>query len=293
MTEARKAALFLGLAFGVGWTALIAAYLQGARSLSEAAAAGTINVFSPTLAAVTCSLAFEKGRRIEALGLNFRPNRWWLWAALIAAGMSVAATLAANPAALVTPIDEEAIARRLASALGRPSGEAGGYLWLSAALLPPALIGFALFFTFSEELGWRGYAYDRWRRFGFWRYSLGLGAIWGIWHWPVIYLFGLNYPDHRVLGLAVFPLFCALYSVPMTLVRDRGRSTLAPGIFHGVWNCLALIAPLVFVAPESPWADYWSSSAMGLGGCLAVAAGALLIAAFRPSAAAGEEVTAP
>lgn len=275
MSDARKAALFFLLAFGIGWGALILAYVQGARSLSEAAAAGIINVFSPSLAALACTLLFEKGRRLEALGLRARPNWWWLGAALFAAGLSIVATVAANPAAPFALLGAEASAGQLSAVLGQPSGDARSYLWRAAALLPPALIGFALFFTFSEELSWRGYAYHRWRRFGFWRYSLGLGAIWGIWHWPIIYLFGLNYPDHRLLGLLVFPLYCAMYSVPMTLVRDRGRSVLAPGIFHGVWNCLAVVSPILFVASDSLWAR------IGMGGCVAAAIGALLIAVGR------------
>jgi membrane protease YdiL (CAAX protease family) len=126
--------------------------------------------------------------------------------------------------------------------------------------------------TLSEELGWRGYLYHLWRRrFGFWRYSLFVGLIWGVWHWPMNYLFGLNYPQYSVLGIIIFPMFTMLLSVLMTLVRDHGRSVWAAGILHGVWNAVSVATALALVLPQTN----------GLSAVAAMAVGAALTAVFQ------------
>lgn len=282
MSDLRKAAVFLLLTFCIGWSALIAAWIGGARSLSEAAGAGLLNVFSPALAALICTLVFDKGHRLHALGLVLRPNRWWLWAAGIGAGLGIFATIVSDPAALFA-IDGPA---RPLSVLGASAGSAPLSFGKAAGLLPVALVGFALFFTLSEELGWRGYAYHLLRRFGFWRYSLGLGLVWGLWHWPINYLFGLNHPEHPLLDLLLFPIFCALLSVPMTLVRDRGKSVFAAGIFHGAWNCVSLMAALFVVSD-----GFWSNS--GLSAIAAALGGALLVGVVRHWDAADRDEPGP
>lgn len=271
MTNGRKAIVFLGLTFGISWSAVVSAWVGGGRELSDIPIVGNINVFSPSLAAVFCSMVFERGERLNALGLHFRPNRWWLWAALIAIALSALNVFFRAPTAPFTLLGLKHTAGVVAAALGQNYTDAGGYLLHASAMAPFALFAFAIFFTVSEELGWRGYLYHLWRPLGFWRYSLSVGVIWGIWHWPMIYLFGLNYPDHRAVGLIIFTLFSALLSVLMTLVRDRGRSVWAAGILHGVWNAVSLAAAITFVLPET----------LLLSAVAAVAVGAALVAVFQ------------
>ncbi|HLO29260.1 MAG TPA: CPBP family intramembrane glutamic endopeptidase, partial [Anaerolineales bacterium] len=56
-----------------------------------------------------------------------------------------------------------------------------------------------LIITFGEEYGWRGYLQTELTRLGRIRGVFLLGVIWGIWHWPVIWM-GYNYPGQPVLG---------------------------------------------------------------------------------------------
>lgn len=250
--------------------------MQGHRELSGIPAPGLINVFSPAFAALVCSIAFEKGQRLKALGLSFRPNWWWVWAALIPVGLAGLTVLITTPFAPYEAVGVEDMARRLGGVLHQRYSDARRYVLQTAAVMGPlAVVAFAIFFTLSEELGWRGYLYHLWRRFGFWRYSLAVGVIWGVWHWPLIYLFGLDYPDHRELGLFIFPVFTALFSVLMTLARDRGGSVWAAGIMHGALNAMSLVTTITFLAPQFPWT--WS----GLSGVAAMAIGALLVALLQ------------
>ena len=90
----------------------------------------------------------------------------------------------------------------------------------------------------GEEIGWRGFLHRELRPLGFWQCSFLTGSIWGLWHAPLI-LKGLNYPDHRYLGLLMMVVFCVLLAPLHHFLRERSRSVWAPSIFHGTINGLA------------------------------------------------------
>lgn len=76
----------------------------------------------------------------------------------------------------------------------------------NAALLPimalnTVIIGpfLGLIIAFGEEYGWRGYLQTKLTRIGRIRGIFLLGVIWGIWHWPIIWM-GYNFPGQPVIG---------------------------------------------------------------------------------------------
>ncbi len=71
-------------------------------------------------------------------------------------------------------------------------------------LLGPFL---GLLVTFGEEYGWRGYLQPALYGLGRIRGVALVGVIWGMWHWPVIWM-GYNYPGHPYLGTLLMVLFC-------------------------------------------------------------------------------------
>ncbi|MDX9974494.1 MAG: CPBP family intramembrane glutamic endopeptidase [FCB group bacterium] len=89
--------------------------------------------------------------------------------------------------------------------------------------------------SLGEELGWRGFLLRHLEGYGFWRASVVIGAVWGLWHAPFV-LHGINYPHHPMLGVGLMTLSCILFSPPMVYVTLRARSVLAAAIFHGVIN---------------------------------------------------------
>ena len=68
--------------------------------------------------------------------------------------------------------------------------------FLNAVIIGPFL---GLIITFGEEYGWRGFLQTELVRLGRIRGVGLLGIIWGIWHWPIIWM-GYNYPGQPVLG---------------------------------------------------------------------------------------------
>ena len=237
----RKALAFLAIAFAISWTAITLSWLGGARSIQQAREANGFFMIGPPVAALVCSLLFDKGQRIRSLGLSLRPNRWWAAAVLTMVAYVSYVTAASNlfgwtntqlspdprqSAASVFRIPIESI----------PAGPAG-----MIAVFAAAVLIFTIQSTLTEELGWRGYLYRQWRHLGFWHYSLATGLVWGVWHWPMVWYFGLDFGDNRMAGLAYYPLALMGLAPMMTLLRDRGGSIWAPGIYHGTSNAVGII----------------------------------------------------
>jgi hypothetical protein len=87
----------------------------------------------------------------------------------------------------------------------------------------------------NEEIGWRGYALDRFQnRFSPLTASLLLSILWILWHLPVFFLPGTNQSQvpFWLFSLAVIPL-----GVMMTWVyNNSGKSIFAAAFFHTIGN---------------------------------------------------------
>lgn len=136
------------------------------------------------------------------------------------------------------------------------------YLFVVAAL---ASLTFNFLFALGEELFWRGYLWEKLKCLGFYRASFWIGAIWGLWHAPVILLLGYNYPEHRVLGAVFMVIFCILLSPLYTYFRIQDKSLQAPTILHGMMNAFLPLAIAIF-----PEGEAMLLAPLGIGGFLAL-----------------------
>jgi hypothetical protein len=283
MSTTNKSIVFLSITFAISWAVVIGGWAMGWHeqpSMVTVVLAGSM--FGPSIAAFICAMAFEKGRCAEALGLRFKPNLWWLAAyiaAILICAASVAITIGVGASSYVD-LSTGVIAMAEQVQPGQSDALQAmapflGIIVLAQALILGALVN-SVILTFSEELGWRGYLHGLWRDAGFWRASLGTGFIWGIWHAPAIYLFGLNYPDNREVGVGLFIVFCMLLSPILTFIRDRGASVWAAGIFHGTFNALGALTLMTLSNPAFPW-----SGVVGIGGFAALAIGVVIVALLQ------------
>jgi uncharacterized protein len=277
MSAANKSIIFLLLTFAISWGVTIGAHFAGLKETVGTVVILVAMMAGPAIAALICAFAFEKGQRVAALGLHFRPNWWWLFAWLIPlaiAAISVIATLLLSDrtytdvgAATIAAIE----ARDPAQAEHMRQIPYLGMIILASAIFMGALINTPIL-TFTEELGWRGYLYYLWRPAGFWRVSLATGLIWGIWHAPAILFYGLNYPEHATLGIGLFTVYCLLLSPIVTLVRERAGSVWAAGIFHGTVNAVGGLTLMMVNNPQFPW-----NGIVGIGGFVALALGVVFV----------------
>jgi len=286
MSTTRKAMVFLAITFAISWGVTLTGVALGLNANPTAVFFTLLAMmFGPSIAAAICAFAFERGHVREALGLKWTPNWWWLIAwlgAFLFVALAITITVAFGHSGLADPA-ENAIAQ--ASALNpTAAAQLRAIPYLDVILVAQAAVLGSLVnipaLVFTEELGWRGYLHFLWRPSGFWRTSLATGVIWGLWHAPAIYFYGLNYPDHRLVGIPMFIVFCTLLAPLMTFVRDRGRSVIAPAILHGMINGTAGFAAIMLTNPAFPWAG-----TVGIGGFVALALGVFAVALARPNLA--------
>ena len=287
MSTTNKSIIFLGLAFAISWAIVIGAHFAGlSQNPMLATPILAAMMTGPAISAAICVFVFEKNsERVNALGLHFKPNLWWALAWLIPILIGVGSVAATVLLSGHHYVDIGAGVRAVAEAQGQDLSQAPAFAtntWfiVSMAVVFGALINMPIL-TFTEELGWRGYLYGLWRPSGFWRTSIGTGAVWGAWHAPAIFFFGLNYSDDRTLGLGLFVVFCMLLTPIITLVRERSGSVWAAGLFHGAFNAVGGLTIAAISTPAFPW-----NGIVGIGGFAVLTVGALitLLIQRRPAA---------
>lgn len=152
MSRANRSIVFLALTFAISWGVSIGGWAFGAHTDPGAALfTFTAMMFGPALAALICAFAFEKGGRVEALGLRFA---WLIPLAL--AGASVVLTVLLSDRDFADPA-AQTIATVAAQVGEAKADELRALPWLGAALIGASVVIGPLLnapiLTFSEELG--------------------------------------------------------------------------------------------------------------------------------------------
>jgi len=109
----------------------------------------------------------------------------------------------------------------------------------------------------GEEFGWRSYLQIRLLNHRPLLAAVTTGLIWGVWHYP-INLQGFNYPDHRILGLFIFPIFTILLSIILGWLRLRTGSIWTASLAHAATNAIggSLTLLLFMGGPNWPLVGY-------------------------------------
>ncbi len=92
-----------------------------------------------------------------------------------------------------------------------------------------------LLVTFGEEYGWRGYLQPALMGLGRVRGVALLGVIWGMWHWPVIWM-GYNYPNHPYLGSLLMVLFCVGMAFMLGYAVLKAKGVWIAAFLHALIN---------------------------------------------------------
>jgi membrane protease YdiL (CAAX protease family) len=225
----RAVGIFLAIAFGLGWLVQVGQALV----FGSAAAATVLPAFllytgtrqlAPAVGAYVARRWSENGYFADA-GLRWPGWGYGAIAWILPSVLSFLALLVALPLySLNSPVQTEALAR----------------IGVSLTLMVPVFAVLA----FGEEFGWRSYLLPRLMSLlGPWPGLLAHGAIWGLWHAPIILLLaGYEYPGHPLLGVPLFIVFCTLLGVIFGWLQLASRSVVAPTIAHAAFN-LSVLAP--------------------------------------------------
>lgn len=226
--DTRNLTEFLGIlaALTLGFAAVT--HVTGA----DLVAVGPLYMFTPGIAGLIVCL--HNGIALPDVGLRIGRKRWLALAAILPLPILSAITVLSIGVPGVTfdsTLD-------IAAEIGLPSGA----FWALVAWGIVVVIGatFNAVFGLGEEFGWRGYLLWELAPLGFWKASLAIGAVWGVWHAPLI-LAGHNYPSFPIIGVGAFTIACIALAPLFTYIVIRSKSVLPAAIFHGVFNAVGLV----------------------------------------------------
>lgn len=246
LTPLRRARTFTLTLFIVSYLFVLVYFLLGGQwQMPHALVMAVIYMFLPLLTAVAL-LAFVYRKPVRpAILLSLTFNRWWL----VAWGVPPLLALLTFLVSLLLPGVEfdagmEGMIERFGASLSPEQLETMRATIVGAPLMP-LLLGLAggmvagitvnAVAAFGEEAGWRGLLLKSLLPLGFWRCSLIIGTLWGLWHAPLI-LLGHNYPQHPFTGVFMMTLWTILLTPLMNVITLRAKSVLAAAIFHGTLN---------------------------------------------------------
>lgn len=245
----KRGRVYLGLEFALAWGLAAVARAVGLRAGSLGfLALESFIMLTPLATAVLVSMARPSGLPLkDVLALRFRMGwkgffvSWLLFPALAFLTLGISLLL---PGVRYDPSMAELIERMTRGM----SPEKIAEIRESARAMPPLLltlvqglaagISINAAFGFGEEAGWRGFLVKELKGSSFWGASIFTGAVWGLWHAPLI-LQGHNYPEHPVAGVFLMVLWCVLLSPIFLYIRIRTKSAVAAAIAHGSLNATA------------------------------------------------------
>ena len=272
MLNKRSLVCFILIAFMLAWTLFLLPLLVGAPGSSLRQTVSLVSwsaaMWAPGLAAILTTRLVEK-QPLSTLNLRrLGEKKVYLWAWLLPLALTLLAGLLTWLFGIGKLDLQFSLIRNAMAQAGSPG--VSPVLVIGIQVLMALTLGplFNTLFGLGEELGWRGFLLPRLLPLGQFPAILISGAIWGIWHMPVI-LQGHNYPQHPVAGVFLMIGFCILFGAILSWLYLRTSSPWAPALGHGSLNAVAGL-PLMFM----PGVD------LALGGTLASLTGWIPLALF-------------
>ena len=251
----KKVILFIGLTFFFNWLMATLFFAFGGRWGSPASIAMAASyMFVPMIMAIIVQKFIYKEPIKGPLGISFKLNRWfliaWLFPPIIAfacLGVSLlfpGVEYSPGMEGLLERFESVLTTKQLEQMKNQANAFPAHPIWVGLLLGLFAGITINAIAGFGEELGWRGFLQKELAHIGFWKSSILIGVIWGIWHAPLI-LQGHNYPQHPVVGVLMMTILCVLLAPIFSYVRLKANSVIAAAIIHGSLNATAGLSLMV------------------------------------------------
>jgi uncharacterized protein len=203
-------------------------------------------MWSPALAHILTRLVTRKGFHDTSFrpyigngAWNYWMMAWLLPVALIAAGATIYFGIFPqqfDPAMTATMAQQQTLLAQSGQSMPDSTLRLLTLLSFATGLISAPLIN--SFFTFGEEYGWRGYLQPKLMPLGVRRAMLLLGLIWGVWHWPVIFMgyeYGFDYPGAPFVGPLLFLVFTISFGTIIGWLVLRCLSGVSRTSFRGRW----------------------------------------------------------
>ena len=252
----KKLSKYLLWAFGAAWILQIIAGIlfRKGNSISYSVLLA-LSMFAPLLASVMSGAEIRRiGWKPHIKG-NFRwiLIAWFVPAILGMVGAALYFLLVPNAfdttfAYVRTLLGNEGLSQLESNGL---SGQTYAIISAVSAITYAPFVN--MLFAVGEEAGWRGTMYPILKdRFGIIRGRLLGGAIWGVWHWPIMLLAGYEYGTTYWGAPVTGPLLFCVITIAMGILLDflYGKTSCiwVPALCHGAINAFAGV-PTLFLNP--------------------------------------------
>lgn len=282
MTRIRPIATiaYILLACGLAWFVALPMWISGGLANPLSGILLPLMMFTPALAVVIVMFVLRpvpKGERLRFLGMwPLRPAKRVVWLMVLGLfGPIVVVAASVAVAALCGWVTLDLVhfsgyAEQLKASL--PAGAAMPpvivVILSQLVMIPLAAATINAFLAFGEELGWRGFLVPALRPLGTWPTLLISGAIWGLWHSPVI-LLGYNFGRIDITGVLFMTGGGIAWGVLLGWLRLRSAS-LWPAVFaHGAMNATGGLIALLFATGTT--FDMALAGPLGVAGWIACA----------------------
>ncbi|MGX1695808.1 CPBP family intramembrane glutamic endopeptidase [Microbacterium keratanolyticum] len=241
-------ALFVVTTCTLAWLVALPLWLGEGLAAPIAPLLLPLMMWTPAVATLIVMLALRvpaKGERVRFLGLwPLRPAKRVVWLIIVGwlAPVVLIVLIVAVSAlfGLAQPdFTFSAYAALLESATpaGAPLPPVEALVVAQLAMVPlGALINSVA--AFGEEIGWRGWLLPALRPLGTWPALVLSGAIWGLWHAPII-LLGYNFGRTDITGVLFMMGGCVAWGVFFGWLRLRSGSVWPAVVGHGALNAAA------------------------------------------------------
>lgn len=258
--------LFIVVAFALAWAVAAPLWVIGTESEMFPILLpvfGAVMMYTPALGVLAALFITRTPRRdrLRFLGMwPLRPARRVVWmtvAAIFWPGIIVVISIAVAAAfgwAKLDLVHFSGFAETLAASVPESAANAMPPIGLLVALqLLMIPIGAVInsVAAFGEEVGWRGWLLPALQPLGIWPALLISGAIWGLWHSPLI-LLGYNFGLTDWRGVALMTVACVFWGVLLGWSRLRSGSVWPAVVGHGALNASAGLIVVILAAGEEP-----------------------------------------
>lgn len=243
--DLRPVGVFVALAFALAWLVALPLWIGDGLATPWFPVAAIAMMMTPAIAALVVVFFVESPQhKAAALGIwPVTPIRRLVGYSVLGIVVPIALVLVALPigalfgvypadfvnfSAFQQTLDEQTGGAELPLPLG--------VLVAIQLLTIPAAALINLFPALGEELGWRGWLLPKLIPLGTLPALLISGAIWGLWHAPLI-LLGYNYPSTPGwLAMTAMVIMCILVGAVFSWLRLRSGSVWPAALAHAAFN---------------------------------------------------------
>ena len=108
---------------------------------------------------------------------------------------------------------------------------------------------------FGEEIGWRGFLFNKLKNLPYLEMTLLLNIVWALWHLPMFVLGGMGH-GNAVFSFILFIITCIEFGILLNYIRIKTNSVFGAIFLHPFANIYSFISLGIFKIENKFWAGH-------------------------------------